>query len=597
MVQNRKKQKKFRFNKQWVMPALVFIVGIVALYYGINDMREYSRAQEEAISQLNAVSYAERIVSDLKEGVSITGALEQIIHDEDGKIAHFYESAAELNKDSIQSIQLAPGGVVTQVYPEEGNEAAKIDVIHDKDRGEISRYSRDHDVTIMQGPIELKQGGVGIAVRNPIYIDNERGESEFWGFSIAIMRVPEIFDKSMDALRNFGYEYRILKTESPFDTQYQEVYNSGKELQDPVSYEFEAGGCAWKLQLMPSVGWGQKGKNTFIMVGILGMVIICLLTVLTAASLALQKERNTFRELSVTDALTGLLNRNGFDLQAELYMKEHPDEPCVGIILDVDDFKFINDVYGHGCGDETLRKVSEAIQEKFDCDAILARYGGDEFGMLLKNCTAEEMAEKIKDFAEKPGSLRYHGRTHKFTISLGYAEYPADVKNTAELLTAADMALYEVKLHSKHGCMAYDSSFQVRSREQLGFALHDISKNLPGAFLIYAAEPGNDRILFANHELIQLVGCKNIDDLMEFSHGHFRNLLHPEEQESIEESIWKQIDDCDDEGNAYVRFRLACKDGSFRRVLNHSRIVDSIHYGRVFYVLLMDCELLQNSYT
>ena len=97
--------------------------------------------------------------------------------------------------------------------------------------------------------------------------------------------------------------------------------------------------------------------------------------------------------------------------------------------------------------------------------------------------------------------------------------------------------------------------------------------------------------------MIQRVGCKNIDDLMEFSHGHFRNLLHPEEQESIEESIWKQIDDCDDEGNAYVRFRLACKDGSFRRVLNHSRIVDSIHYGRVFYVLLMDCELLQNSYT
>ena len=399
MVQNRKKQKKFRFNKQWVMPALVFIVGIVALYYGINDMREYSRAQEEAISQLNAVSYGERITSDIKEGVEIT--------------------------------------------------------------------------------------------------------------------------KALDALHNFGYEYRILKTESPLDTQYQEVYSSGKELKAPVSYDFEAGGCAWKLQVMPSKGWGQKEKNAAIIVGILGTIIVCLLTVLTAASLALRKERNTFRELSVTDALTGLLNRNGFDIQAELYMKEHPDEPCVGIILDVDDFKFINDVYGHGCGDEALRKVSEAIKERFDCDTILARYSGDEFGMLLKNCTAEEMAEKIKDLAEKPGSFRYHDRTHKFTISLGYAEYPADAKTAAELLTAADMALYEVKLHSKHGCMVYDSNFQIRTRERLGFALHDISKNLPGAFLIYAAEPDDDRILFANHELIQLAGCQDIDDLMEFSHGHF----------------------------------------------------------------------------
>lgn len=475
MAQNQKKEKKkiICFNKQWVMPVVVFVVGIIALYYGVTDMREVSREQEEAISQLNAVSYGERIIDDLREGAEIT--------------------------------------------------------------------------------------------------------------------------KALDALHNFGYEYRVLKTESPLDTQYQEVYNSGKELQNPVSYSFEADGCAWKLQVMPSKGWGQKGKNAAIIVGILGTIIVCLLTVLTAASLALQKERNTFRELSVTDSLTGLLNRNGFDLQAELYMKAHPNEPCVGIILDVDDFKFINDVYGHGCGDETLRKVSETIKERFDCDAILARYGGDEFGMLLKNCTAEEMAERIKDFAEKPGSFRYHGRTHKFTISLGYAEHPADAKTAAELLTAADMALYEVKLHSKHGCMAYDSNFQIRSRERLGFALHDISKNLPGAFLIYAAEPDDDRILFANHELIQLAGCQDIDDLMEFSHGHFRNLLHPEEQDTIEENIWKQIDNCGEEGNAYVRFRLARKDGSFRRVLNHSRIVDSIHYGRVFYAILMDCDMLQSS--
>lgn len=114
--------------------------------------------------------------------------------------------------------------------------------------------------------------------------------------------------------------------------------------------------------------------------------------------------------------------------------------------------------------------------------------------------------------------------------------------------------------------------------------------------MIYAAEPDDDRILFANHELIQLAGCQDIDDLMEFSHGHFRNLLHPEEQDTIEENIWKQIDNCGEEGNAYVRFRLARKDGSFRRVLNHSRIVDSIHYGRVFYAILMDCDMLQSSY-
>lgn len=76
--------------------------------------------------------------------------------------------------DSIQSIQLAPDGVVTEVYPEEGNEAGKIDLFNDADRGEISRYARDNHIEIMQGPFQLEQGGYGMAVRNPIYLKRKR---------------------------------------------------------------------------------------------------------------------------------------------------------------------------------------------------------------------------------------------------------------------------------------------------------------------------------------------------------------------------------------------------------------------------------------
>ncbi len=68
---------------------------------------------------------------------------------------------------SIESVQLAPNGVVTDIYPADGNEAGKIDLLHDKDRGKISCYARDNHTIITQGPFELKQGGYGIAVRNP----------------------------------------------------------------------------------------------------------------------------------------------------------------------------------------------------------------------------------------------------------------------------------------------------------------------------------------------------------------------------------------------------------------------------------------------
>lgn len=153
-----------------------------------------------------------------------------------------------------------------------------------------------------------------------------------------------------------------------------------------------------------------------------------------------------------------------------------------------------------------------------------------------------------------------------------------------------------MKLHSKHGCMEYDRSMQIKSREQLGFALKDISKNLPGAFLIYIADQNNDRILFANHELIKLAECEDMEDFMEFTKGRFRNLIHPDEQESVEKSIWRQITTHQDGTNDYVRFRFATKEGGYRQVLDHGRIVNSVHYGKVFYVLIMDCELIQSYY-
>ena len=87
--------------------------------------------------------------------------------------------AANIMDDSIQSIQIAPNGVVTEIYPEERNESSKIDLINDSGMGEISRYARDNDTVIIQGPLELKQGGCGIAVSNPVYLEDENGQESF----------------------------------------------------------------------------------------------------------------------------------------------------------------------------------------------------------------------------------------------------------------------------------------------------------------------------------------------------------------------------------------------------------------------------------
>ena len=92
---------------------------------------------------------------------------------------------------------------MTEIYPEKGNEAGKIDLIHDEKRGPVVNYGIEHDMVIMQGPFELKQGGQGIAIRNPVFLQTETGEKKFWGLTIAIIRVPEIFSHSVDALNHY----------------------------------------------------------------------------------------------------------------------------------------------------------------------------------------------------------------------------------------------------------------------------------------------------------------------------------------------------------------------------------------------------------
>lgn len=119
------------------------------------------------------MAYADRITEDIKIGTHITDTLEQIIISEDGRCDKFNEIAATLMNDSIQSIQLAPAGVVTDIYPEEGNEAGKIDLFDDEVRSRYAEYAVNHGIPVMQGPFDLKQGGSGIAVRNPVFLNKK----------------------------------------------------------------------------------------------------------------------------------------------------------------------------------------------------------------------------------------------------------------------------------------------------------------------------------------------------------------------------------------------------------------------------------------
>ena len=581
-----------KLKKRFIVPAVVFILGMCALIGAIYVVGEGQEQQNRTNAKLNAMTYTERIYGELMEGIGVTDTLKQVVISGDGNINKFYDIAANMMDDSIQSIQIAPNGVVNEIYPENVNESGKIDLINDSDRGEISRYARDNDTVIMQGPFELKQGGYGIAVRNPVYLEDENGKKSFWGFTIVILKVPEIFSNSVEALSNFGYKYRLQKCASPWDDTYEWVYGSKKELNDPVIYDFDVYGGKWRLEILPKSGFYNNYYLIYMFIG--GVIIVLLLTGLTAALIFINENRKNFKRLAVTDTLTGIYNRLGFDEQVEQYMRQNPQKHCVMAMLDIDDFKLVNDMYGHAAGDGVLKKLAESMKQYFSKDAILGRNGGDEFSIFMPDCTVVEVKPFLKKFTEETRKFYCKGEERAFTISLGFAEYPVFADDRSQLMRCADMALYKVKMRGKNGCMAYREGEHVKSRAKLGFAVKDIIDNLPGAFIVYRADKENDEILLANSELLRLTGCENMDELLAYTGKSFCNLIRPDEQESCQKSIWSQING--GHSNDYIFFHMQKADGKYISVLDHGRIVDSVHNGRVFYVMIMDLKSLQRHY-
>lgn len=580
-------------KKKTIVPLIVFLVGICLLSVFTYNTNVQIQKDRRTIAKLNAVTYGQRIENDIENGIEITDTLKQLLINGNGQIINFSKVAENLMSSSIQSVQLAPNGVVTEIYPEEGNEAGKIDLLKDSKRGEISNYAKDHNITIIQGPIKLKQGGSGLVVRNPIYLEDKNGQEYFWGFTIAILRVPEVFEDSTNALSKFKYNYRLSREASVLDKKYVEVDANCDKMIRPVTYNLTVGKEKWKLEIMPRAGWSNSTTLYLIFFG--GLSLVILLTGLTIVLFLLDERRVELKELAHKDGLTKLYNRYGFDEMAEKMISKNPKEHCVAVLLDVDDFKLINDMYGHAYGDKALISLAENMQKFFPSSALLGRNGGDEFCILLSNCTMEEVKESLIEFTKTPKTFSYKGQTYSFCISLGYAEYPNNAIERSQLMRCADTALYEVKLHGKNGCKAYQEGFQSGVRKQLGFVLNDISENLPGAFIIYRADKEDDEIFYANKEFLDMAGYENLDAFFNGTKKSFRNLIREDQQKAVETSIWNQIES--GSKNDYIHYQLRRQDGTYIPVLDQGRIVESERFGRVFYVLFMDWQAMQSHYS
>ncbi len=184
-----------------------------------------------------------------------------------------------------------------------------------------------------------------------------------------------------------------------------------------------------------------------------------------AAALALDNAqiRARLEHLAQTDSLTGLYNHRFFHerLRSELTLASRSRDPVAVLMFDLDDFKRVNDVYGHGAGDQVLVQVARIARETVRGSDVVCRIGGEEFGVIMPSCEtggalglAARLTERLREADLEPAG--------PMTVSIGISQGPQHAMNPRELIACAEAAMMTAKAHGKNQTVLYDDDATER---------------------------------------------------------------------------------------------------------------------------------------
>lgn len=309
----------------------------------------------------------------------------------------------------------------------------------------------------------------------------------------------------------------------------------------------------------------------------------------------LEKQNAYLKKESDLDALTGIYNRRGGHQRAQYLLEEeikahHDSFRALVTAIDIDDFKEINDAYGHEAGDQALKQFAACLTKVFDHQSVLIRNGGDEFQLFLYGKEITDLIRQIDDFVRQTFRFVFHDQTITFRISCGYAVYPDHADTLKELYRKADLALYQAKINGKHQAMPYRTTEIENLRTQ--FSIRNVAENLPVSFLVYQADE-EQKILVVSDSLLKLCECADYQEFLEYTGGTFRGFVHPDDIDAVEKNIDRQIVSSQT-GLDEVDYRIVTKKGKVLQIRDLGRLVRNTRKGDIFYVVVYDREILKS---
>lgn len=419
---------------------------------------EHQHSQRKISSQDKLESSAQRellvvrsiLEADVYLGIFYANSLATVMSVSPGMPkSQWQQIAQELYKKSshLKNLAVAPNDIIEFVYPIEGNKAALgLDYRTVPEQWKTVTKARVQESIFIAGPLQLVQGGVGLIARIPIFTDPPYN-SEYWGVCSTVLDLESLFKDA--GIYEVGEKYNFAIRGKDGKGALGEVFWGDSAVFEStyVQETVVLPSGTWELAIaLPSLHDAFPFYQNHIS-RLIGYPLMLLLIFIFVAVYYLYHKAH---DHSMRDDLTLLPNRRYF-----IYALEQMRITCqkksssfVLLNIDIDEFKSVNDTYGHVIGDKLLAEIALRLKSVVSDSDIVARTGGDEFQIILPKQAHEEELQQViaiicKSISEKPvqfGDIEIHVK-----VSIGYAIYDDENVTADELIAAADISMYQNK--------------------------------------------------------------------------------------------------------------------------------------------------------
>ena len=450
-----RKLQEFSMTRSFAYAAALVTLGVVGLLTETFGAYRSAEIAHERTARSLAFASELRARSDRELNAALylaSGLVGYLVvrHDEIDKqeideiLAAVYNHARH-----IRNFTIAVGTTVRHVYPLAGNRA-----VIGKDYRDLApqwptvKLAMETNRVVLTGPVNLVQGGVGLIYRAPIFVGGA-----YWGMLSTVIDIPALQQAAFAELDKEHFDFSIRAEErigagGGLLWGHPDLFSAP----DAVRIEAETPSGKWIYAVR------ARDQGTSPLVWAIRAAGWTLALLFAACIFLVLRQRNKLARQAGYDSLTELPNRRLFDdrlEQANRRQSRHGEQQVAVVFVDLNDFKPINDRFGHKIGDRVLRTVALRLRDEVRIGDTVARWAGDEFALILEESTADavmQLVERLRVRIAEP--FEADGIPLTVSAAFGCAFYPVDAATSAALLELADRRMYEDKKRLKRNAHA-----------------------------------------------------------------------------------------------------------------------------------------------